>query len=513
MIFGCTIGGVAKELKANSIRISRTMNGRSTASFAVMSRDRTYRPALDAEVILTRDGVRIFAGLITTPEESGLMGGVKRPIVTRVTAGDFQMYADRRAVKETLPAGTLKAALLVLEGYLSGYGVTLWAGQVDGPTLPALEWNYKRLSDCLNELSTLTAQFGDQYVAAIDYDKILSMYQPVTWAAPFDLIEDGTDHSIPAIVGDLTVTRTRETYANRIIVKVPEKVELGRLEHFDGDDLTDTFDLEYQLTRFPYGVIRRYDGSMNPSGGETFGYEGTVDGAGNPVQWWYLPDTNQIVRNIGAAEDGFVYEIEFDGTFEGVGIAEDAAEIALYGLVEKVILVEEVPEDQTAQSLAEGYLAQSLPIQHRIIYKTLQPGLEPGQTQTITATTRNVSGAAIITDVGIRDYGADLIYDVAATLQGDTNVLKGFRDLYKIWRGDLAGGTTTSAAIGTPPTTGPTMGPSLPFKSVQFNRSGVFGGHDRFLFEEDDGIAVLIGDGHTVQGRDHLMHGRNHTVG
>lgn len=515
MTFDLTIAGVPKEMRSNSLRINRTMNGRSTVSFQVMSLDRTYRPALDAEVILERDSVRLFAGLITVPLEAGLAGGVKVPITSRITASDFNLYADRRAVNETIPAGTLKAALLILEPYLAIYGVSLDPSQVDGPTLPELIYKYKRLSDVLNELSTLTAQFGDQYVWEIDFDKVLRMFQPSTVAAPFDLIEDGSDHSIPFIVGDLEVERNRETYANRIIVKVPEKTELGRLEHFTGDGSTDTFALEYTLTRFPYGVIRRYvDPTMVPSGGETFGYTGEVDGGGNPVQWWYDPDTNEIIRNAGPTEAGFIYEVEFDGTFEGVGIAEDAGEIALRGLTEKVIVVEEVPADATAQSLAEGYLAQSLSIQHKIVYKTLQPGLSPGMTQTLTATTRDITGTIILTDVSIQEFGPfELLYLVKAVRADDTNVLRSFRDLYKIWRNDLSAGTGSSTSVGTPPVNAPTMGPALPFKSVQFNRTGMFGGHAHFTFEETDAVAVLIGEGHTPIGADHLLIGKNHAGG
>lgn len=511
MIFQVTINGVAVEIRQKSLTIAQTMNGRSTATFSIMSADRSYRPPLDAEVLIFVDGTRIFGGLITTPAEAGLHGGVKPNINTRVTASDFHIYADRRAIKEDVPAGSLLSVLQILEPYLAIYGVTLDPAQAVGPTLPALIYDYRRCSDVLNELSTLTAQFGDQFIWQIDQFRVLRMYQPSGISAVFDLVGD----TLPEVVGDLTLEKTRETYANRIIVKVPKKTELNRIERFDGDSVADTFALNYSLISFPYGVIRRYDTATGlPSGGETFGVEGTVDGGGNPVQWWYDADTNSIVRNIGAAEAGFTYEIEFNGEKDEIGIAQDDAEIALHGLTEKVVLVEEVPDNTTAQALAEGYLAQSLPIHNVINYKTRIDGLSTGQIQNITVPARDLSGTAIITDIRTREFQHGLIYEVKAVLADDTSLLKGYRDLYKIWRNDLAGSSPgTNTTISTPP--GGTMqtgaGPALPFRSNQFNDSGVFGGNPNWLFYKEFTTAT-IGPGHTPAGANNFLNGRGHTV-
>ena len=155
---------------------------------------------------------RIFGGTITTPAESGLNGFPKAAIMTRVEASDFNSLIDRRYITASIPIGTLKAALLVVEPYLTTYGVTLDPAQADGPAMPALEYSRAKAADVMTELATLSG-----YLWEIDYDKILRMRQPGSASAPFTITAgDGNT------VGDVTVTPTRRgagtVYANRVIV-------------------------------------------------------------------------------------------------------------------------------------------------------------------------------------------------------------------------------------------------------------------------------------------------------
>jgi hypothetical protein len=503
--FSLTIGGVPKELRAGSLSIERSMNNRSTASFSIMSADQSYRPALNADVIIEVESERIFGGLITVPREKGLHGGVKRNIVTQVTAADYRVYPERRFMLEEIPAGTLKAALQVVLTYLTGYGVTLDGAQVNGPTLPALSYNYRRASDVLNELMSLTAQFGAQYVWEIDNFKVLRAYQPSTVPAPFDILAD-VDGKVQEVIGDIEYEKNLEQYANRIIVKVGPIAEIGRIETFPGDGATSTFTLNYTLTQ-GRGIIHVYElDGVTPAGGETFGIPPDA-----PLQWEYNPTNNTITRIIGPTDATKIYSLTFDGVLEQIGEAEDAGGIAALGLFERVILIEKIPEGATAQSLADGYLAQSLPIHHAIRYKTLLHGLAPGQSQAITVPARNLSGTMIVTSVQMREFGpARVIYDIDTTLEDDTNILKAYQDVYKLWRGDLMG---TGASPG--PTVGPgvpaIVGPAPPFRSNQFNNSGVFGGDAAWLFYLEY-QTVTLGDNHTAAGLNNLLVGASHTI-
>lgn len=490
MDFTLTIAGVEKFLKAGTLNISMTANGRDTATFVITSEDRSYRPALDAAVIIEEDGTRIFGGFVNGVLERGTAGGANPAIDTEVTAVDFNAYAELRYVAETLAAGTLKSQLTTLvTNYLDDYGVTLHASQVDGPTMPELEYDYVRLDDVLNELSTITADAGQPYVWAIDDFKVLRMYQPSTVPAPFDLAV--VDGEVAEVIGDIEVEITREHYANRIIVKVPPKSEESRVESFTGDGSEDTFELQYTLTKH-YGYVTDNTGTSPVTNATltTIEFQGTAS-------WTYDPATNSLIREIGALPNGQVAEIKFDGTFEGVGIAEDAAEIAAHGIWEKVIVVENVPSDETAQSIAEGYLAHAKQLTTKVRYKTLQLGVTPGQEQSATVAPRNLSITAPITDVSLRDYGArNILREVTLIANADTNLARGFRGDYQEWWGDKAGGGPTLGQGGAA-----SVGAAPPDKAVQFNRTGVFGGDADFLYYDTEN-SIVCGDDSSITAAD-----------
>ena len=494
MIWTLTIAGVPKAIRANSLNLSETLNGRTTAGFAIVSFDGAYRPAMDAEVVIEEDGDRVFGGLIERATERGFHGGAKPAIETLVSAGDFSAYTDRRYVNETIPAGTLKAALIVVTTYLSSYGVTLAAGQVDGPTLPELVYEYRPLTEVLNELSTLTAKDGEQFAWTIDAFKVLSMAQPSTVPAPFDLI----GNLLPDVLGDLEVEPKRDHFANRVIVKVPSRAEDNHVETFTGDGVTSTFTLLFTPTQTRGYVAYAADGVFTPGvdANETLNLTGDADAA----MWTYDPGTNTITRNIGTPANGSFIEIIFNGTFSGLGQADDLASQAPppagVGLWEKVVVVDTVPSDETAQTLAEAYLAQALTSTKQVRYQTFAPNLRPGQTQTITVPARNLSGSAVITDVVTRDQGNRLIRQIAIELSAQTNLgRRGWRDVYKDWLGDKAGETTGSGDGGGPVQQ---VGPGGPNRAVQFNDEGRFGGTGAFLWYKTENTVVGGGGGSSM---------------
>lgn len=468
MIFDLTIGGTAKELRAGTFSLRETTNRRCTATFEITSLDRSYRPAEGAEVIIEEDSVRIFGGLIDRPTESAL-AGCKRPgIATAVNAIDFTVYAERRFFNGTLAAGTLKSQLTTLVTLLSGYGVTLDAGQVNGPSLPDLTYDYRRLDQVLNELMTLTADAGQPFIWEISYTKVLSAYQPSTEAAPFDLVGD----TLPEVIGDIEVETSRSNqYANRIILKVQPKTEIEREETFT--EGVDTYPYEPQYTPFKtYGYIT-HQGIF-----ETL----RIPPDPNTASWTWDPTTGQLTRDAGAPGTGEVTVFKFDGTFAGSWIAEDAAEIAAVGIWEKVLVFESIPNDTTGQAFANAELAKRIAAIKTVKYVTWEKGLSIGQQQTINVSARNVNGAAVIVDLVSTDLVHRLRRSVTAVIDStQTNLGRSFQDDYEIWYGDKAGGSTVPATTtGTGFTGG--GGPGGPNTSVQYNNAGAFGGDAEFTY-------------------------------
>lgn len=159
-------------------------------------------------------GRRIFGGLIQKTSERGANdASMVSPVEIRIEASDFNGLVDRRYITVSIPAGMLKAALLVVEPYLTTYGVALDPTQVNGPNLPALEYTRAKAGDVFTELATLSG-----YVREIDYHKVLRMYAPGTRAASFNLAT-GDGHAIGDVTVDLARASGGMVYANRIIVQ------------------------------------------------------------------------------------------------------------------------------------------------------------------------------------------------------------------------------------------------------------------------------------------------------
>ena len=497
-VLALTIAGDSKRYVVSSLNVNYTLNGRTTASFDVRSNDASYRPALGAEVVLTDGGSTILGGVIQRVGERSVFGdsmGDANAIYTRVVVADYHSYTERRFVNETLAAGTLKSMLTTLvANYLDDYGVTLHASQVNGPNIPEVVYEYRSLTEVLNELMQLTADAGDPYVWKIDESKVLRAFQPSTQAAPFNLTE-----AAKASVGDVTVDQSRDQYANKIILRVPPKTEMLREETFTGDGSEDTFTLQY--TPFQtYGYVS-VDGIA-----ETMRYPDDP----NAATWTFDPDTNTITRT-SPPSNGAAIRLHFDGTYEGTATASDSGEITANGLWEKVLSVDQVPADTTAQALADAALAIFVQTPQVIKYITKTAGLKVGQTQSATLSQRNLSGvSAVVTELRVADYGTrNAIYQV--TLTSGTKAQDRWRDVYKQWAGDKTGGVGLTANVSAGTASPISAGPGLPFTSVQFNESGVFGGDPEFTYDTTS-AAVMVGLNHTPGGSVGILNGDGHVV-
>lgn len=220
--FSLTINGVQKHPKAGRLEIRQVMNGRGTASFDILSEDRSYRVQNDDTVSIVENGVTIFGGKVNRPQERALAGPNRPGIRMPVSATDFNSLLERRVALTTIPAGTMKAAFEQLRSeYLDDYGTTLNVSQVDGPDLPYIEFGGWKLPDAFNHLLLLTANAGSPaqlYTYWIDFDNVLTVFLPSTQSAPFDLLGD----DLPEVVGDIEVEESRDsTYANRVIARIP----------------------------------------------------------------------------------------------------------------------------------------------------------------------------------------------------------------------------------------------------------------------------------------------------
>lgn len=437
--YALTIGGVSQSIRAGTLRITETINGRNTMSFEVISWNGSYRPAMNAPVIYTEDSTRLFGGRVDVPAERGFYPQGMTALVNHVSAVDNNSLVDQRYVNGIIPAGTLKAALIVLAAYLAPYGVTLDPAQVTGPALPLQYIPMVQLGKVLNDISVLS-----DYAWEIDYDDLFRMFAPGTSSASFNVVP-ASDPTV--VLGDITVESVQTEYANRIIVLAGNGIR-ETTDTFTGDGSNRVFALTVSMTGYPAVAV---NGTSFPVG---------IHGVDTHLEWTFRASDNAIVQLAdaptgtahSALTGGDTLTVVYPGQYPFQKQADDAGEQASQGLWEKVIEARDVFDFDAAQALADSYLPRYVNSSlKRVTYVTrLRP--RPGQTQTITVADRGLSGTFLITDVETTDSPDHGFVRVVKAI-GGTTVPVSWRDFYQQLGSGRSGPSSSGTVIASPTTT------------------------------------------------------------
>jgi hypothetical protein len=215
-----------------------------------------------------------------------------------------------------------------------------------------------------------------------------------------------------------------------------------------------------------------------------------------------------VTRRAGAVANGVTFYVRYTVQFPITVIVEDLADQAVNGINEKVITRTDISDGAVGQAVADELLAVALASPDTVRYSTLATGvLKPGHTQTISLANRNLNGTFIVSEVTMRDRGARELVRTVRAIEGV--VYDGsWRDVYERWLDGGSGAGSSVSAVSSA-----AIGPGLPLLSVQFNRTGTFGGNAAFTMTPEE-TSVRIGPGHTVNsGSYNLLIGEDHVVG
>lgn len=428
--YSLTVAGVEREILVDGYDIHASLDGPDTLAGSFLSDDASFRPAIGDEIIFTVDAVRRFAGSILSTRERGADGSGGdggNAIVTEITAEDYSGQTRRRYVTLTIAAGqTIKQALTAILAATTLENVTLDAGQADGPTLTQdLVFEDERVSEALDAVVAWANQLDAiGWYWRINYDGELQAFEPDSVSAPFDLIEgDGTE------CGDVEVEDSRsENFANKVIVDGGSLIAENHTESFVGDGVTETFTLDY--TPLQWWVVTRYAAAAPTV--PLYEPIGT-----SPAIWSIDPAAKTITRVAGAPGVGDALDFRFKGRLDilGSAVTGTAAASPPTDVWEKRVQVSGLTSIAEANAYAAA-LVESLSTSNRLAhYPTYRSGLAPGQTQTITAVKRNLSGSWLIRDVRTIYDGAagtdGLRYQVTAS--AGKVVKDTFRQTYREW--------------------------------------------------------------------------------
>jgi hypothetical protein len=442
-----------------TFRIQETLDAPDVAIFDIESSGSPFtRFSLGDLVFVTENGVRIFGGYVTGLRERGFSGPNGGDLVVEIQATSYEINAQRRVITETFsggsPTGTVQDALeTLIADYYGDVGVTLHPDQQTGPVLPVLTFERVR-GDQVN--AAIAESVG--YLISIDFENQLRAWAPGDIPAPEDYDEDVNPE---LLTGDIHVEKQFQNgYANKVILVGEGIVVPDHVDSFVGDGAEDTFDLTYKIVGpVPYGdgtgavgyAVVNYNGvpGSEPIGGLL----------STGLDWLYDPINKTIQRIAGVPGNGVPFTIQYHGLFEPSATAEDAVEIAQYGLWEHVEHVTTVSDNTSAQELADAILAQKLASKSEIVtVQTRELGFHPGQMMGIESPLRELTGSFLITQVDTSSEagGQRLVRKITAAKSENND--HDWRKVIQQWSQGSTATTTTEGTSSTTTTSGAGLG-------------------------------------------------------
>jgi len=350
---------------------------------------KTFRPALNDEVIATLNGTRIFGGNVVEVREI-VEGKLK---FFQVMCKDFTFLLDRLLVKRRFQAKTIDTIIseIVTDFVEAGFTTT----NVVGPTLiDDINFNHFYVSDALQKLADYAG-----YEWYVDYDKDIHFFLNDEGNAPFNLDETSGDF----VHNSLRVSEHIHQLRNKIIIRGGTVIGTERTKPFEGNGAQDLFhvgDRHVDMTVKLATVT------------QTLGKEG-IDDDDVSIATLYNPNSG-YVRFKTVPGDGVAVDITSKPAFPLIKVFKDAGSIAQFGEFEFVIVDKQLLSSAAAASRAKGELLKWADQIREASFITHTDGLRIGQKITLTLPFRDITQTYIINRITQRTQTpeGDMTYEV-----------------------------------------------------------------------------------------------------
>lgn len=398
--FTIFIDGVdrTKYIKNPSININMQLGSLATASFLVIQEFgptgtilSTLSPDVRQAVVIHHNtsGYRMFAGTIeslSTQRFSGVIGAIE----TQVQCSDWGIIAMRRAMAKwyTVFLGSFIPIIArdVVDRFLIGTGITFDGIGPLGANIGEQLYNWVMVGEVFRQGCDAAGLDWriDQYGALKFIDRATG-YTP----APFAITQNN------GLWISLVSGKNLGRYANRVIVKNSQ--DIGAL-------WTDT-DTASAATSYETTYPQSVKPLVTVAGVQMIVCAMADLGSTPGAQYYYIPDAVGLFATNLAPATGAM-EIIYPSRTSFVAIAQDDAEIALYGQYDHIEEVSDVTDLDALQAIADNLLAQLLTVPTNITVETDQMGLEPGQLLTVSANA--VADDFLVESVAIQEWYNDL---------------------------------------------------------------------------------------------------------
>jgi len=344
----------------------------------------TFVPEVGSEVIVTRNSVTIFGGVILRVEETVEASTI---ITYRVECADYSQYLKRRLVTERFTNETVVNIIDALVADYTDAGDGITAGDVVGSlVVKSISFNRLTVAESLQKLADALS-----YVWYVDYDKSIHFFPKNTESAPFAL----SDTSGNYIYNSLQITSDISQIRNSVLVQGGEAISTSpRTELFTGDG-----------TRAQFPLANKYDSKPTVEVGgvpQTVGTEYLDDDASFDVMWNF--NEKYLRFTAGNIPASGTNNIEVVGTylFPIVVKVPSPASQELYGAYEFAIT------DRSIRSQGEAIeraLAELQGYKNSLFegsFRTYDDGLRSGQVLTINSAQRDKAIEVLIQSVEAR---------------------------------------------------------------------------------------------------------------
>ncbi len=416
--------------------IDATLGQRTTATVTFRDVTNSVRPTIDQTLTIADGALTLFSGLITEAEETPL--GRDTGLRRRLTCTSAEAYCDRRLVTETIAAGqTLKQVLTTLvTNYLTGW-LTLSASQVNGPTLSALTYDHRVLTDVLNELSAVTGYiWSTPYEAGVP---VLAMTLPAAANAPFTITDADRNCT------EFRYRLNRDQYRNRQFVKAGTDSQVWKTDTSTADGSQRLYVLDYSpVSGQPPGTatVTSTDAVVYPVG--AYGVD--------VMEWTYRASDNTLYQSTSytVVSSGKTVTMAYNAQFPVTVQSDNSSQQGLYGLYEHVVEAPETFDKTLAQDIADGLIRRYASAPAMVEFTTDESSptiIAVGQRLTINLTTRNLNDTFLVTSVRSTLLTDNTLRSRVEAVQG-TETLGSWLDLYRQWSGSAGGSVISVLSAG-----------------------------------------------------------------
>ncbi len=367
---------------------------------------KTFRPALNEEVIVELDALRIFGGNIV--ETRDVINGKLK--FFRIKVKDFTFTLDRTLVKRRFQSTTADSIIATILSDFVEAGFT--DTNVNAPTpVEDIIFNHYFVSDALQKLADYIG-----YEWYVDYFKDIHFFLENETVSPFGLDENSGNFDWNSLIINENIHQLR----NKIIVRGGTIVGAERTKPYVGDATQDIF----QVGDRHVDMTVKINGSI-----KTLGKEGIDDDDGS-IAVLYNPNSGYI-RIKTAPGSGDTIEIISKPAFPLIKVFKDNGSIATFGEFEFVIIDKQIKSSGAAASRAKGELLKWADEIREGVFTTKKDGLRTGQKLTVNIPSRSINRDFVINRITTRAETAtgDMRYEVTLLASEQNSMIDILSDL------------------------------------------------------------------------------------